>query len=677
MTDMKAVPVKYNTIHMQGGLDLITPTLNLKPGLCRASVNYEASTTGGYSRIAGYERLDGRTAPSAATFTILTVSGSTLPAIGSTITGNTSGATAVLIAQTASAFVVTKVTGTFNGTEVLKVSGTTVGTQTGFSGAGTPKLVAQYKALAADNYRADILKPTGAGAALGAFSFGASDTKFCFRNNAGATAAAMFASSTAGWIPVTLGKEVYFTAASTTPAEGATVSQSGATCIVNRVVLESGSYSAGTAAGRLIVTAMSGTFTNTAFSTGFSATCTTSASQITLLPSGKYEFVTANFAGAASTSRVYGCDGVNRGFEFDGIVFVPINTGASPDVPRHLVAHKNHLLWAIRSSLIHSVPGLPYNYSGTTAGEIATGADITGILRMPGAQTTATMAVFHLDTTKMLYGTGASTWNLVDYNNGTGAYEYSVQNMAQTYSLDDIGVVSLQATLNFGNFDSNTLTQNVRPWLVAVRGLLNCSVLARVKNQYRMYFSNGQGLYLTIVNGEYFGAMPVYFPNAINNAWEGMLTTGEGIILGCGADGYVYQMEKGTSFDGANIGASFTLQFNHMNSPRILNRYRKLALEMIGTSYAEVAFSYTLGYGKTEYQDPSPGTYTTNMLVSNWDLSNWDTFFWDASGLIPLECEMTGTAENVALTFASNNNYADSFTINSGIIHHSPRRGLR
>jgi hypothetical protein len=36
-----------------------------------------------------------------------------------------------------------------------------------------------------------------------------------------------------------------------------------------------------------------------------------------------------------------------------------------------------------------------------------------------------------------------------------------------------------------------------------------------------------------------------------------------------------------------------------------------------------------------------------------------------------------GSAENIAMTFANNTDYTGQFTINSLIIHYTPRRGLR
>ena len=57
-------------------------------------------------------------------------------------------------------------------------------------------------------------------------------------------------------------------------------------------------------------------------------------------------------------------------------------------------------------------------------------------------------------------------------------------------------------------------------------------------------------------------------------------------------DGWVYQFDKGTSFDGANISAYITLNYDPAKSPRILKSYRRAVVEVFGTSYAELQASY-------------------------------------------------------------------------------------
>ncbi len=306
------------------------------------------------------------------------------------------------------------------------------------------------------------------------------------------------------------------------------------------------------------------------------------------------------------------------------------------------------------------------------------------MLVQPGSQTTGTMAIYQRSNTLMLYGTGVSSWNLVLFNTGTGCIPYTAENMAESYTLDDRGVIGMQPSLNYGNFEQNTLTAAMQPFIAQHRSKAVCSVLCREKSQYRVYFSDGTGLHITVVNGKYMGAMPVFYPinsdtvpAGLSNAWSGTASNGDEVILGCGTDGYVYQLDKGTSFDGANLGASLTLNFDSVRSPRLLKRFRKAALEMQGASYTEVDFFYNLGYGDSALPQVMPITYSANMLNSTWGTMVWGTFFWGLSDLVPTECEMGGTAENVALSFASSNDYIESYTINSIIIHFTPRRGKR
>src|SRR5436190_10389746 len=56
-----------------GGLDLTTPSLRLLPGVLRDTLNFECAQQGGYARIEGYERFDGRPLSSAATFQIVQI----------------------------------------------------------------------------------------------------------------------------------------------------------------------------------------------------------------------------------------------------------------------------------------------------------------------------------------------------------------------------------------------------------------------------------------------------------------------------------------------------------------------------------------------------------------------------------------------------------------------------
>lgn len=667
---------------MIGGLDQITPTLSLPPGVVRRAANFECSLNGGYTRIAGYERFDGQANPSDARYNVLSCTLTGTVAVGDTVLGYTSAATGKVIAVSGGDIVITRETGTFLIGEGVVVSAVNIGSIDAIAGAVADGLLdATYKSLAAADYRASIAAVPGSGSVLGVLFY--DGDVYAWRNNAGGTAAVMHKSSSSGWTAVTFGSEVSFTGGTGEIFDGQTVTgaTSGATGVVSRVVLQSGIWTSGTAAGRLILSSTTGTFTaaeNLQVGGVTKAVSGGAATQITLAPGGRFQGVVANFGGGQSNKRMYVCDGVNRAYEFDGTVMVPIATTMSPDVPTRIAVHKQHLFLAFGHSLQFSAISDPYVWDPVLgAGEIAMNDTITQLLPLPGDQSSGALAVYTRTDTSVLYGTSSEDFALSTFNVGTGGLSYTGQNLDQSYILSERGVMGLGTTLNFGNFATASLTMNLRPFIQVRRNLASASIVNREKGQYRVFFSDGYGLYLTIANGKYVGAMPVQFPHPVLCTSEGQSEDGAETSFFGSSDGYVYRLDAGTSFDGAVIPANLSLVYNSTKSPRILKRYRKASLEMTGDSYAEFSMGYDLGY-RTQFLDqPSDSVHENDLRSAYWDSMTWDNFVFDGSDISPSEVEVTGTAENMAIRISSVSALLQPFTVNSIIVHYTLRRGIR
>lgn len=677
--------VRYDLIRLAGGLDQVTPTLSLKPGIVRRAANFECSITGGYTRIGGYERFDGRPAPSASRYFILSGTVIGAVAVGDTVTGSTSGATGKVIALPEGQVVLTRQVGNFTTGESLTVSSVVVVTDIEIIGVAAEGLTdATYKGLAADDYRADIQAVPGSGPIRGVMFF--NDAIYAWRNNAGGTALAMYKSSPSGWTAVSLGLELQFDAGEVelTPLMTVVGATSGATALVRRVVLEGGIWGATTgtkAYGRLIFTSVSGTFLdNEQILVGATlhALANGTQSQMTWLPDGRVQAVVANFGGGQTNRRMYFCDSKNRAFEWDGSYLVPITTSMSPDVPTVIQVHKQHLFLAFGHSLQFSGLGEPYQWSPLVgAGEIAMNAPITNLIVLPGDQSSGAMGVYTENDTSVLYGSSEADFKLSNFNTGTGALAYTAQNMDQTYALSERGVMGMGTTLNFGNFLAASLTMNIRPFIQTRRNLASASVVNREKGQYRLFFSDGYGIYLTIANNNYMGAMPVQFPDPVTCTTEGGNVDGPEVSYFGSTNGFVYTLDAGTSFDGAVIPSDITLVYNSVNSPRILKRYRRASVELTGDAYAEFGFGYDLGYRSPEIDQPSDEVYSNDLRPAYWDSFTWDNFVFDGRDLSPSEVEVTGTAENMAIRISSVSNLLKPFTVNSIIVHYTMRRGLR
>jgi hypothetical protein len=235
----------------------------------------------------------------------------------------------------------------------------------------------------------------------------------------------------------------------------------------------------------------------------------------------------------------------------------------------------------------------------------------------------------------------------------------------------------MSAAQNFGNFDTASLTLNIRPYVQFRRNLATASVVNREKAQYRLFFSDGAALYITIANGKLLGSMPVQLQNPATCAVEGESPDGSATSFFGSTNGFVYRLDAGTSFDGAPIPANLSLVFNSIKSPRIRKRYRKASVELTGDSYAQIQVAYDLGYRSTDMAQPGNTPYDADLRNSYWDSMQWDNFVFDGNELSPSEVEVEGTAENIAISVSSTSDLFRPFTVNSIMLHYSIRRGLR
>lgn len=674
--------VQYDVVPLAGGFDQVTSSYQLAPGALRSCLNYACRPTGGYYRVPGYERFDGQAEPSNATFTAIDVTLLDSPALAVGMSGdfgNIQGTVAYI--DPFKRFVILTKSVPLSTTMVpgnIIVGAVNYGMANSYYAGMTIKDISIAKAAAADIYRQDIDPVPGSGPVRGVVFL--SDVAYAFRDNAGATACEIYKSTTSGWVKVVLGSKVNFTGMSVQPAEGSTLTQGGVTATIKRVVITSGDLTGGTAAGYMIISSVAGgSFAaGSASYPGGSVTLSGVQTQITLAPGGTYSFDIARFPAVSLTERIYGVDGVNDGFEFDGAVYVPLPLGTTAK-PTTIRCHSNHLFFGVLSSIIHTAIGNPYNQEVINgAGEISVGAPVTNQLTLTGSDGGAALCVFSKNSTWILYGTSSADWKLVNYNVGVGAWPNTAQNLFDAFGLDDRGVIMMKQSLNYGNFDSATLTYNIRPFLQDHRGLSVCSGLNRENGQYRVFFSDGYGLYCTTTAQGYVGAGVVLFPHPPTCYFDGERSSGETVSLFGTADGYVMRNDVGSSFDGENIFAYMSTNINTAKTPRMHKRFRRCALEVQGSGYVDLSIGYAFDWSSPKVlpHEFVSGNSDFSPLVY-WDSFYWDAFFWDGRSDDSIPIELAGSGENLQLMVISNSTYVEEFTLPSAIFHYTPRRGVR
>ena len=143
-----------------------------------------------------------------------------------------------------------------------------------------------------------------------------------------------------------------------------------------------------------------------------------------------------------------------------------------------------------------------------------------------------------------------------------------------------------------------------------------------------------------------------------------------------GDNGYVYQADKGSSFDGEDIEAYLRIPFNNI-APRTIKRFRKSLLEMSSVGYTSIRFQPEFDYGDAYFASHALQTATGQGTGGFWDVSTWGQFFYDARTVNSPEFDIEGSGLNMALIFYSKSDIDLGHALQGMQVHFSPRRLAR
>ena len=354
----------------------------------------------------------------------------------------------------------------------------------------------------------------------------------------------------------------------------------------------------------------------------------------------RYQFHSANFYADPTRDAFYGVNGVGRAFVVtnDYLSFIYTQADASLDSPRHVVAHALHLALGFKKGSVQmSVVGQPTNYSGLEgASEIGIGDYVVGLMSLAGT----TLGVFCEQSIWGVVGTSVDNFQTQVIAPNTGCIEYTLVDCGQPVYLDNRGIATLATSERYGDFTGERLSAPVSPWLVSrcrrtTPGYNNlsgvaCAIPVRSKNQYRVFFNDGEILTMTFLSG---GEVDVGFTRQkyyLNQTTSGIIPfawTSEVDYEGTERiyvshynaespveSSYVYALEQGDSFDGNYIPHYFETNWFFGQSP---TQYSTLhALRMYGLSRGRASIDVQVVGAQNDF-DFSGAEYTTTTAAIN------------------------------------------------------------
>ena len=614
---------RSTAVNFNGGLDIVSPAIEKKPGELLTGINIEPYIDGGYIRAKGYEVYDGGDSPSNTTLNSIsyTLGNGTEPVLNDTFNGNSVAGVIVT-------------SGTWVGGDAVGIIytqddwlGVEVGSIT-FSNSATCTIqddliyYGEYGFIPSEGvgfyasvyeYKRDLIQIVpGEGNILGVHIY--QDDVYAFRDNTGRTEAFMYKSTINGW--------------------------------------------------ELIVTP-------------------------TLLPGGKYDFVNYTMSNDTATGgeKMYGANGVDYAFQYhpiDGFIQLITNV---PDIPgfypNFIVGQRDHLMvgFAIGQISISAI-GDPLDFDEATgASRRIIPDEITGFNHVVGDD----LVIYCRNSIRIMYGrTNSATddpFRVEAHSINSGAFRWTGQSSQASIFMSGQGISSLQAVLEYGNFEILSLSLKVRPMLSVYEDddLIAGSIYDNDNGVYRLYMKDGKQFVMSY-DGKTAGSI------ITNNYYHRFFCITQGkfffdkVFFAGGEDGYVYQLEKSNSLNGEVIPMSMQTVYDHFlgedpnTSVDTYKTFNKLRILIDSPDELTIQLNVEPSFGNSPPNLTNDNTELISSGGGTWDISNWNEFVWSSSQVAEDERYIDAIGYNLSTYMYSETKFTRPYVI-QGIIYQYMQRG--
>lgn len=399
------------------------------------------------------------------------------------------------------------------------------------------------------------------------------------------------------------------------------------------------------------------------------------------LPGGQFKTLVANFSGGTNVGAggfgLYGVDGVNPAWVYDGntVQFIETGVGASglADVPVALevLPTQQLALGYAAGSLMLSAYGDPVNFNvGKGAAEIAVSDEILDLAVQPSGY----LAIFCRSTVKILMGTMADNFQLSTYSKKLSLTPKTLQPLGDSIFLSDDGVKRLARVQEFGDFKDLPLSAAVKPLLDKLERRAQQSWIVATRNEYWLQFEQGLGVIIKFTAAEVAGISTFKLPTLFSATVSAEGTNREEVVFaGDCENGYVYQLERGDSFDGVEIEAVYNGSYNFMGSVEHRKRFKKMQLDIKTPEKVSLKLRAELDYASTE----APPGFTHDVELKGgggfYDLDLFEHILWSEAQFGLTDTYVQGVGRNASVAVYTKSDKEPPHVLDSLIIHWAPR----
>ena len=392
----------------------------------------------------------------------------------------------------------------------------------------------------------------------------------------------------------------------------------------------------------------------------------------------KTRFAKYNFNG---TEKIALVDGLNEPSLYDNATFTVLLDAPTDVIGATFVAEvKNHLFFAKGSTVTFTAPYTDTDFSvANGGGNINVGGTVTAL-----AVFRQQLIIFTETSIHQLTGNTIADFNLQPITTDIGCIDSdTVQEIGgDVMFLGPDGLRLVSGTDRIGDFGlavvSKTIQNTMTGFISANTSFTSCVI--REKSQYRILGFNTN---ITEENAQGILATQFAPQGGDNMAWaetrgiranvaDSNYNQNTEVVLFSHDDGYLYQMESGNSFDGANIKTTFATPHLPISDPRKRKTFYKLFLYTDPQGSVSFNVSLKLDFDSQGTIQPAPlSILNTQGVVGFFGTGTFGSTKFGTKLLKLFEAQVVGSGFTVSFQFDSDDTnppYSiDALTVEYGL----------
>lgn len=361
------------------------------------------------------------------------------------------------------------------------------------------------------------------------------------------------------------------------------------------------------------------------------------------------------------------------------VVTTNINTpveGAS-----HVCMFKSTLFFGVGTELVFTAPYTPDDLDPANgAGSISIGSEITGLIVFRDQ-----LIIFAYDKIVRLTGSTSADFALTPVTEDLGCLSAdTIQEVgADVMFLGPDGLRTLSSTERIGDFGIDVASKNIRPTVARLQdyATIFSSTVIRSKAQYRLFaYVSGERVNVArgVLGSKFIDQGGQGFQWGELKGFKVYIADSQFIDedeyrVFANEDGYVYNMDTGTSRDGENIDAIFESPYMPITDPQMRKTFYKLDMYIKPFGSLNIVAGVKYNQNRADYIQPASFNITqtaTTIGIYGDNTTIYNTARYGAPRTQSYINQIVGSGETVAIRIEDNSSDA-SFLLDTAIFEYA------